>query len=91
MVKDFQSKGYKPIFEEMYNHLSSSLKETYSGKALGKGIYSAKILAIGQKFPDPKVTSIDQKPVIFKMPEAKVILVDFGLAIVSLVEKKYLN
>ena len=32
LVKDFQRKGYKPIFEEMYNHLSSSLKETYSGK-----------------------------------------------------------
>lgn len=77
LVKRFQRKGYKPIFEDMYNHLSTSLKDTYSGRALGKSIYSAKILAVGQKFPVPKVTSIDQKPVVFKMPEAKIILVDF--------------
>ncbi|OPB93216.1 TlpA family protein disulfide reductase [Elizabethkingia ursingii] len=77
LVKNFQRKGYKPIFEEMYNYLSAGLKETYSGKALGKGIYSAKILAVGQVFPVPKVTSIDQKPVVFKIPEAKIILVDF--------------
>ncbi|AJW63457.1 Thiol-disulfide oxidoreductase ResA [Elizabethkingia miricola] len=77
LVKRFQRTGYKPVFEEMYNHLSKDLKDTYSGKVLGKGIRSAKILAVGQKFPVPKVTSIDQKPVVFKMPEAKIILVDF--------------
>ncbi|MCP1251559.1 MULTISPECIES: TlpA family protein disulfide reductase [Elizabethkingia] len=77
LVKRFQDTGYKPVFEDMYSHLSTSLKDTYSGKALGEGIRSAKILAVGQKFPVPKVTSIDQKPVVFKMPEAKIILVDF--------------
>lgn len=61
----------------MYNHLSKALKDTYSGKVLGEGIRSAKILAVGQKFPVPKVTTIDQKPVVFKIPEAKIVLVDF--------------
>lgn len=77
LVKRFQGSGYKPVYEEMYSHLSKDLKETYPGKVLGKGIRSAKILAIGQKFPVPKVTTIDQKPVVFKIPEAKITLVDF--------------
>ncbi|WP_087094163.1 TlpA family protein disulfide reductase [Elizabethkingia anophelis] len=77
LVKSFQRTGYKPVFEEMYNHLSKALKDTYSGKVLGEGIRSAKILAVGQKFPVPKVTTIDQKPVVFKIPEAKIVLVDF--------------
>ena len=67
----------------MYSHLSTSLKDTYSGKALGeKTLFSAKfccrseISSSQSHFNRSEASS-------FKMPEAKIILVDFGLAIVS--------
>jgi peroxiredoxin len=73
------SRGYEQTIDSIYSEFSGSVKNSYTGKVLGKRINGARITAIGNSFP--KLTLLNEKnekvlaPII--APQNKFTLVDF--------------
>jgi thiol-disulfide isomerase/thioredoxin len=75
------SYGYKPVFDSIYSQFSTSLKNTNTGKTLGKRLEAASSIGIGKIFPQLLLRSLkdlkELKPVeCFK----KYTLIDFWFA-----------
>jgi len=51
LVNEF-SKGYKPIFDSIYENFSSTIKETYTGLVLAERLKLIRALSIGRQFPN---------------------------------------
>lgn len=70
--------GYEPIYDSIYNHFSTAIKNTYTGKELAKKLYSASIVSIGNKFPHFSFLNAKDKKEAFSIdPHKKYTLVDY--------------
>ncbi len=68
--------GYKKIYENSFNSLSSANKSTRTGQFLKKQILTAKVLSKGQKFPFFPVVDIEGKTETFSV-NARYTLLEF--------------
>lgn len=77
VVRDL-GEGYRPILDSLYRALSSSLKNTLTGKRLSQRLSSSKVTAVGQSFPSLNLLDIGNKSVSLSLDhKSKYTLVDF--------------
>jgi thiol-disulfide isomerase/thioredoxin len=80
LVYSLQNDGYNSIKEDIYNNLSKQLKETVTGRKIKEKLTSAKLVAIGNRFPSLNLynSSIKETPLIIdKNYNGKIVLLDF--------------
>ncbi|PQA96705.1 hypothetical protein B0A69_01115 [Chryseobacterium shigense] len=67
-----------PEAESAFNNFSKDIKQSFYGKELLNDIKRKKLLSIGNVFPIPAVSNLDQKPVTFTLNnQKKYTLVEF--------------
>ncbi|MBB3187083.1 peroxiredoxin family protein [Microbacter margulisiae] len=78
LVDRFTIDGYKSIYDSIYVHLSSKIKNTYTGEILAQKLHAASVTCIGSIFP--KLLISDSKKQVLFNPKAahkKYTLIDF--------------
>ena len=76
-IERFFTVGYKEIYEVGFNHLSTDLKQTTTGKFLTNHINAAKVTANGQPFPDFSLTDLNGVSKGISMSGNKYTLLEF--------------
>ena len=58
LVRSFAS-GYEPRYDSLYNQLSPTVRNTYTGRILGQKLATARTACIGCRFPNLSLAGID--------------------------------
>ena len=80
LVYSLETDGYKLIKEDIYNNLSKQLKETITGRMIKEKLTSARVVAIGNRFPILPLfnSTLKEAPLnIDKNYQGKIVLIDF--------------
>ena len=85
LIERFKNNGYKNEYQNEYNLLTKKIKNTQAADYLSKDLEASGATAIGQKFPEMELQTIDQKKIYLPVVNKKVqyTLVDFWFSACS--------